>query len=117
MDLFDKNNIWNNPNSLQSATTRKQIETLIVSEVFSNKTDNRITYGPNVNASEIDTSESAARDFNMTNEIELKKVNHGKMKGIEIRAQISSLTHTLYYSGQVLEDRGLLTKTAKICRN
>jgi hypothetical protein len=113
-ELLKNLNVWDGPNKVEEATTRKSIETEIVEYAFSDASD--IKYGRNIDESEINP-----KMFQSTEKVEIERVEtDDKGHAFKINAKIATLDPSkkinMFFDGFVTEKEGFVENKPIIVR-
>ena len=114
--LFDNLNVWDTPDEVDEATTRRTIEVELIENTFSEDTD--IKYGRDVENNQV-----SAKDFQSTDRVEIERIQDDELgRTYRVSAKLTDLNpnpkerHTLHFEGYVSEQNGLETKHPVIIR-
>jgi hypothetical protein len=115
-DMLENLNVWNNPNALDEATTRRSIEIEVIENTFSDDTD--VKYGRNVGEDDI-----SPKMFQSTDRVEIERVQSDELgKTYRLSARLTDLNPdpknrlTLHFEGYISEQNGFETKHPVIIR-
>lgn len=113
-DMLDNLGVWDSPNKVEEATTRKYIESEIVEYAFGG--DSNVKYGRNVDENNIQP-----KLFQSTEKVEVERVKtDDKGSAFKINAKISTLNPNkkinMFFDGFITEFEGFVEEKPIIVR-
>lgn len=113
-ELLENLNVWEGPNKVEEATTRKCIEAELIEYAFSEESD--VKYGRNVDESRI-----TPKVFQSTEKVEVERVEtDNKGDAFKINAKLSTLDPSkkvnMFFEGFVTEKEGITEEKPIIVR-